>query len=378
MKVAFLTTDNREHHRKYEVSTPYFGTAPEALLQGLAQCSAVEVHVVTCTQRPLNSPPRLAANIWFHSLLVPKIGWMRTGYQGCVRAVRRKLRELKPDVVHGQGTERECALSAVFSGFPNILTLHGNMRSVARVNGARPFSFLWLAARLEAFALPRAHGVVCISRYTERLVRDLARQTWLVPNAVDASFFQVGSRPESPPIILCVGSICHHKNQNAFIRALDPVAARRQFNLCFLGHTVQGDAYSGKFLALVAARPWCRFEGFADRSRLKDCLSRAALVALPSLEDNCPMVVLEAMAAGVPVVAARIGGVPDLIEEGVTGLFCDPGSAASMAAAVERLLDDAAMRVRMRDAAQVIARQRFHPTIIAQRHLAIYGEVAGL
>lgn len=156
------------------------------------------------------------------------------------------------------------------------------------------------------------------------------------------------------------------------------MAARRQFNLCFLGHTVQGDAYSGEFLALVAARPWCRFEGFADRSRLKDCLSRAALVALPSLEDNCPMVVLEAMAAGVPVVAARIGGVPDLIEEGVTGLFCDPGSAASMAAAVERLLDDAAMRVRMRDAAQVIARQRFHPTIIAQRHLAIYGEIAGL
>lgn len=376
MKVAFLTTDNREHHRKYDVASPYFGTAPEALLQGFAECSDVEVHVVTCTQQPLNSPAKLAGNIWFHSLLVPKIGWMRTGYQGCVRAVRRKLRELKPDVVHGQGTERDCALSAVFSKFPSVLTLHGNMRSVARVNGARPFSFMWLAARLEAFALPRARGVVCISRYTERLVRDLVRQTWLVPNAVDASFFQVNSRPESPPIILCVGSICHHKNQNAFIRALDPVAARRQFNVCFLGHTVKGDRYSDEFLALVAARSWCRYEGFADRSRLKDCLSRAALVALPSLEDNCPMVVLEAMAAGVPVVAARIGGVPDLIEEGLTGLFCNPDSAESMASVVERLLNDTGLRVALRDTAKLTARERFHPNVIARRHVEIYRQIA--
>src|ERR1700726_4756162 len=107
MKVAILTTDNREHYKDYEAAAPYFGTAPEALLQGFALMPELEVHVVSCVRASLNSPARLAPNIFFHSLYVPKIGWMSTGYQGCIRAIRAKLKEIQPDLVHGQGTERE-------------------------------------------------------------------------------------------------------------------------------------------------------------------------------------------------------------------------------------------------------------------------------
>src|SRR6267378_1931381 len=117
MKIAILTTDNREPYREYHKPDPWFGSAPEALLQGFAKLPEAEVHVISCTQRPMvSSPEKLADNIFFHSLPVAKIGWQRTLYQGCVRATRRKLWELQPDIVHGQGTERECGLSAVFSG----------------------------------------------------------------------------------------------------------------------------------------------------------------------------------------------------------------------------------------------------------------------
>ncbi len=51
------------------------------------------------------------------------------------------------------------------------------------------FPINWLAARLEDFVLPRTDGVVCITNYTRRAVTDLARKTWIVPNAVDAEFF---------------------------------------------------------------------------------------------------------------------------------------------------------------------------------------------
>src|ERR1700682_4730772 len=211
------------------MTEPYFGTAPEALLQGFSTMPEVEVHVVSCTQRPMHSPAKLANNIWFHSLVVPKIGWMRTGYQGCIRATRKFLRPLRPEGVHGQGTERESAISAVFSGFPNVIPIHGNMRLIARINGARPFSFEWLAARLESFTIPRSGGAVCITHYTQNVVKALARKTWVVPNAVDASFFEVERKPDPIPLLLCVGTICHRKNQNAFIRALDPLAQRQEF-----------------------------------------------------------------------------------------------------------------------------------------------------
>src|SRR4051812_4410744 len=195
MKLAFLTTDNREHYKDYGAQSPYFGTAPEALLQGFAGLKKLEVHVVSCTQARMTSPAQLASNIFFHSLHVSKAGWMRTLYLGCVQATRKKLREILPDIVHGQGTERDCAISAVFSGFPNVLTIHGNMRLIATVNKAPPFSFQWLAARLERFTIPRSAGIVCITHYTQQAVKSLARRTWIVPNAVDSSFFDVNSKP---------------------------------------------------------------------------------------------------------------------------------------------------------------------------------------
>jgi glycosyltransferase involved in cell wall biosynthesis len=377
MKIAILTTDNREHYQQYTRPTPYFGTAPEALLAGFAQLKDVEVHVVSCSRKPMASPEKLAPNIYFHSVLVPRIGWLGSLYLGCIRATRQKLREIRPDIVHGQGTERDCAISAVFSGFPNVLTIHGNMRLIAEVNRVKRFSYYWLAAQLERLTIPRSQGVVCITHYTETAVADLTKRTWIVPNAVDASFFEVDAQPSAkkPPRILCVGHVCLRKNQNAFIRALDSLAPKGKFEVLFLGQTIAGHAYDDEFLRLVRERSWCVYGGLADRAQLKQHLREATALALPSLEDNCPMVVLEAMAAGVPVTAAKVGGLPDLIEEGKTGLFCDPLNPRSMSAALETFLRDNSSAREIATRAKQAAMTRFRPEVIARRHVEIYREV---
>jgi glycosyltransferase involved in cell wall biosynthesis len=375
MKIAVITTDNRQDAHRYSLPAPYFGTAPEALLQGFAAIPDLEVHVLSCAQRPLKSPEKLADNTWFHSLYVPRTGWLRTSYQGCIRAIRRKLKAILPDIVHGQGTERDCAISAAFSRFPNVVTVHGNMRLIADVNNSKPLSFNWLAAQLEKITLPRTNGVVCITSYTRDAVKDLARKTWVVPNAVDQSFFDLDAAPGDPATILCVGVICVRKNQNAFIRALDGLASRRKFKVVFVGDAPKDDPYAAEFHQLLESRPWCEFAGFADRDQLKARLKSAVMVALPSLEDNCPMVVLEAMAAGIPVLAARVGGLPDLIEDGRNGLFCNPLEADSIASGVERLLADPQLASGLARTAKQEARERYHPLSIARRHLEIYREV---
>ncbi len=372
MKIAVLTTDNREPYRQYDKTIPWFGTAPDALLQGFAKLPEIEVHVVTCTQRPMRSPAKLADNIFFHSLHVPKIGWMRTGYQGCIRAIRRKLRDIEPDIVHGQGTERECSLSAAFSGYPNVVTIHGNMRMVAIALHARPFSFYWLAAKLEVLTLPRTDGIICITHYTREIVEKQAKKTWVVPNAVDGTFFDIKNQATQPPRILCVGSVDKRKNQNALIRALDAFPKEHALELIFLGGNNQNHDYGREFSELVATRPWCHYEGFIDRDGLRKQLTTASGLILPSLEDNCPMVVLEAMAAGVPVAAARVGGVPDLIQHEKTGLLFDPLDEKAMALAT-MALPEAPARLRA-EAAREVARTRFLPETIARKHLEIYQE----
>src|SRR5581483_1192889 len=350
-------------------------SAPSALLQGFAGMADVDLHVISCTQKRMQSPEKLAPNISFHSLYVPKRGWLRTGYQGCIRATRNKLRELRPDIVHGQGTERDCAISAVFSGLPNVLTLHGNMRAIARLNRAPPLSYLWLAARLERFTLPRADGVVCITAYTQREVVDLARRTWLVPNAVEELFFQVERSPVAALSILCIGNITPRKNQISFIRALDPVAQNTKLKVSFIGRTSPMDFYSSEFLELIKTRSWCEHIPWLDRAGIRVRLRAASLVALPSLEDNCPMVVLEAMAAGVPVAAANVGGVPELVEHGATGLLFDPRDPEDIRRVFNEALQDRQSLERMAATARERAHARFHPRIVAQKHVEIYDEV---
>jgi glycosyltransferase involved in cell wall biosynthesis len=220
--------------------------------------------------------------------------------------------------------------------------------------------------------------VVCITNYTRAAVEKLAPRTWVLPNAVDESFFEITSAPglTAPPTALCVGTICQRKNQNAFIRALDPLARERPFKIIFLGQVESGD-YGREFSRLIAGRPWCEHAGFADRVALKKYFQSAALAVLPTLEDNCPMVVLEAMAAGVPVLASNVGGVPDLIEPEKTGLLCDPQQPETFRTGMARLLDDSGLARRLAAAARTEAEQRFHPEVIARRHLEIYREVLG-
>lgn len=378
LSISMIVSDDREVHRHYSSLTPFFGAAPGALLEGLAQLSEVQVHIVSVLQNPVNSPAKLAANIYYHPLIVPKWGWLRGAYLGCLYAIRRKLRQLAPALVHGQGTERYCSLAAAYSGFANIITIHGNMRRIARLSNAKPFTFEWLTARLEGFVLPRSDGVICVSTHARREVEALARRTWVVPNAVEASLFAVQRTPGDEPILLCPATVYRVKNQVGLICALDPLAQKRRFKLVFLGRADPAHPYTREFLHLVANRSWCVYEGLADRAQVKSHLARASVLVLPSFEENCPMAILEAMAAGVPVVAANVGGVPDLIEHMATGLLCNPADLNDICGTVSKLLDDENLRMDLAHRAKIAAASRFHPAVVARRHVEIYHELLAL
>jgi len=373
IRLAFLVVDDRFDQ---PLPIPFFGTAPTALLQGFEYYpDDVEIHVISCMQKPLPCPEKLAPNIWFHGLLVPKFGFLRTFHQGCVRAVRKKLREIQPDVVHSQGTERWCAISGAFSGHPRVLTIHGNLRSINRVSPMKPRLYWSLQTSLEIFSVPRFDGVVCITKYTRENIADLTRKTWVIPNAVDQSFFDIHRCPSVPPEVIVVAHIQERKNQNFFLQAISPLAKVIDFRVKFFGYGTKDHPYGRDFFSLLASRPWASFGGMLGREQLRDVFSQASLLVLPSLEDNCPMSVLEAMAAGLPVIASAVGGVPELICHGQTGLLIDPRSTTSILTSMERILFNPTFASGLADAAKKVAKAKFHPRSIAEAHINIYREL---
>lgn len=377
MKIAFLTTDNREQTADYENPHPHFGTAPAALLDGFALLpDEVEIHVISCTRRKMESPEKLAPNIFFHQPRVPHLGWGRSAFFGCGLAVRRVIQQIQPDLIHAQGTERDCAVSMMMAPpMPKLLTIHGHMARIAEILDAKPFSYYWLVKQLETLAVRRADGVVAITHYTRERLKDKARQTWVIPNAVEASFFEVNS-PGQGNLALCVASLSPWKRQLELIEAMDslPDATRPQLVLLGIGGE---SGYGAEVVAAVAERPWCSHPGAVDRAGLKDWLKKAGLLILPSTEDNCPMVVLEAMAAGVPVAASRIGGIPDLIDDGRTGFLFDPLDAGSIRQAILDWAGSPEKAAALAATAKQEALARFHPRVVAARHLEIYREVLG-
>jgi glycosyltransferase involved in cell wall biosynthesis len=378
MRIVQITTDSREHFKDYHTPKPYFGAAPEALLAGFAELPGVEVHVVCCLRNAVAPTPKLADNIHYHPLVVPKSGWMSSFYYGCSSKIRGLCKSLQPDIVHGQGTERECAITAVRSGFPSVVTIHGNVQELHRLGMFGKGLYGPLASFLESRALGKASGVFCNSDYTRSLVGPRAKHTWLVPNAIRSEFFQpfTGGSKRPVPTLVIVGLICARKRQLELLRMAGEIArSGRALNLVFAGDLSEGSEYGAAFaqeLHKAKAGGYAEFAGFLNVQELVRLLDTShAFLHFPS-EEAFGLVVAEAMARGLKFFGAKLGGIVN-IADGIDGAELHDDF-ASLQAGIIRWLDAGAPAPAQ--ATEEIAR-RYHPVVVAKEHLKIYREVLG-
>lgn len=379
MKVAFLTTDNREQRNEYDKPAPYFGPAPQAVLEGFkALGGELEVHVVSCSRRPMSAPAKIAENIHFHQPVVGIMGWGRTAFAGCALAVRRVLEVVQPDVIHGQGTERDCAVSMMLGpAVPKVLTIHGCMSEMQRLGWHEHRAYGILASTLEKMALRRADGVVCNSSYTKRLVENRARKTWLVPNAIQHDFFRPSkeTRKEQVPTLVNVGLLSPYKRQ---IEILDMIgelhASGYAVRIVFAGPGLGDGEYARRFEArLGKAGGYATHAGALDRAGVIELFDGAdGAIHFPAIE-TFGLVVAEALARGLKFFGGEVGGVPDVVD-GISGAELHP-DLDSMRASVARWLESGAPRCP--DAAAGIS-DRYSPEVVARKHLEIYRELAGV
>ena len=267
-------------------------------------------------------------------------------------------------------------------------------RAGARLAGARVVSHLHLETHFRAATAPLlrtadnlsarlAHALVAVSEDTKRVYerQGYPQRIEVVYNGVDAPSANgdaVRARlgvPEGVPLVGEVGRLCDVKGQRELIAALAQVPDARAV---LVGADLeQGGAYERE-LEREAERFGVRdrvvFAG--RREDVADVLAELDVFALPSWTEGLPLVVLEAMAQRRPVVATPVGGTPEVVVDGETGLLVPPRDPDALAAALRRLLDDAGLRARMGDAGFRRVRERFSSDAMVTRVLALYDEVA--
>jgi len=264
-------------------------------------------------------------------------------------------------------------LAAGYCRRPRLFTIHGVKRHEASKRAGRER----LAATLDAWIEPHVHArfdhMVCISSYAEQ-VAGKGKVTYRIPNAVRSVFFDVRRESSSQrPLVLFVGQLSPLKGADFLLRAhaeLRSVYPDLETVLC-------GEPETAGYMGWLQSQAGggVTFKGRTNADQLRGWLSRANVLVLPSRQENAPMVIAEAMATGTPVVATRVGGVPDMIEDRRTGLLVNPGDVPGLVNALKRLLGDADAAGRLAAGARQHAMTYYHPAVVGEQTVAVYRQL---
>lgn len=353
------------------------------LLKGLQQFEDMDLHVVTL-RSDINQQVTVTHNGITAHYLPANYRLNAIVFDAYHRRLlRRELSAIQPDVVHAHinGTY---AMSAFGSGFPTVLTIHGVRRSEMAVqrDWRDQLYRRWLVTYQEWVSVRTAKHVIAISPpYIRQEFSQVINGTiYDIENPIPDKFFDL-ERHEEPNRILFAGHIRIRKGVLELLKAVDLV--RRQIpdlQLRIAGRTNVEPDYFEKVQAYISDRGLedCVYLlGSLDEASLLDEYARCALLVLPSRQETAPMVIEQAMAARVPVVATRVGGVDYLVNHGHTGYVVDFGDIEDLADKMLCLLADADLRTKMGQAARIEADQRFRADIVARKTRNVYNQVLG-
>jgi glycosyltransferase involved in cell wall biosynthesis/uncharacterized membrane protein len=280
----------------------------------------------------------------------------------------RLCRRIRPDVVHVHSSKVGVLgrLAAALAGVRiRFFTVHG--WSFAAYGGLAARLFLWA----ERLVRPLTTSVICVSHATrEQGVAARAckaRRTVVIHNAVDTTSFVQRRQAEGPPRIISVARFAFPKDFATLIGALGTISA--DYRATLVG---EGPARPDIATALEMQGLEAKAELLGARGDVPYLLALSDIFVLSSRSEGHPISVLEAMAAGLPVVATDVGGVAESVVHRQTGLLVPAGDVRSLAAALEQLIEDAELRRRLGAAGRDRAREFFDLPRFRAAHLALY------
>ena len=267
--------------------------------------------------------------------------------------VARLLRTFRPDAVVAQSPyEAAAALLArrIAGSHARVVSdVQGDWSSATRLYGAPLRAALSpLADAVASRALRRVDAVRTISPYTTGLVRELGLEPAAsFPTFVDLEAFleRVPVEPPTQPVALFVGVLEPYKNIDGLADAWRRVSTTLpDAKLHVVGQGTREDVLA----ALLLERPdSVRWTPELDAHEVSQALDEASLLVLPSRSEGMGRVIIESFCRARPVVGTRVGGIPDLVDDGRNGLLVEPGSTGALAEAMVRLLGDGALARRL-------------------------------
>jgi glycosyltransferase involved in cell wall biosynthesis len=276
-------------------------------------------------------------------------------------------------------------------GPPTVVKLHSPAELIMPFYDVRRADHV-LCSIIERRGIRNATQLTSASGFLARVVRErfgIKRDIPVIPNGIDLSLFdaseQVDARakfgiPRDRPMIFFAGRMERRKGFHLCKEIVTEILTRHSVSVVFAGADLFGHLEKELMPSLSERqlRGSFHYLGKLDLVDVRSCLRQTDVFLLPSLWENCPYSCLEAMAARRAIVSSDAGGMPELIVDGLTGLLAESGNPTAFVAALERLLDDPALRERLGAAARQRAQTHFADVDIAQRSVDAYSRLANV
>jgi glycosyltransferase involved in cell wall biosynthesis len=298
-----------------------------------------------------------------------------TRYAALRRQIKKILLRLRPDLIHVHGTEDGYGLAALDVGVPAIVSIQGIVQLCCRVS---PSIFFRLQTPIEQHVIRTAKYFGVRTEWASRFIRTLNSTATIydLPEAVNQVFFKERTR-RSTQNILMVGSVVQRKGMEEALDAMAIIISKHpSAKLLIVGDGNPGYIKELRqrtmFAGIAHHVDWL---GFKPADEIRTLHSISDVLIHPSHVDNSPNSVAEAMASGLPVIASKIGGIPSMIEHGVSGLLVEPRDHKHLAEAVISLLNNEGERGRLARRARDVAFERNLPSKVAAKTLNVYENI---
>lgn len=357
--------------------SPVVATQDEnALAHRARQIPGVEVVVL---RQPGALQERNEATLAGGPLRIVRNGWETLRYN---RSVAREVQRRGIRLVWARGLKG--VLVTGFAAARNRIPL---IWDVALEKPSRGLVRLlhWIGLRLATrviFEAPSQYEATFGTKWTRRHGSKFTHIESAIPEStreeIQLATATKGSRrlSEETVSILCVGTIGPRKSQRQLYEAVKEMLPERpDLRLDIVG-SADDPAYLDELAAEISR------DGLVERvalhgwsEKIPEWLAQSDILALPSRNEGVPHVIKEAMHSGLPVVATRVGGVPDTVEDGQTGILVDPDDRVGLIEALRRLVENAELRQRMGANARERAEQRFSPRAESAAYEALFREI---
>jgi len=356
----------------------------------------VELHVLAAS--PPESPLKENNEVQIHLISNPKDNFLyNASFQiRTLKALRELQKEFKPDIIHTQ--HMSDLFYELIPNMPSLVTtlhttIYGQIKGIQtskvpfhRLERSEKWQIVLQSSLLTA---ERARLKNCsdyyitVSRWMKQEIQleypAISRRIGVIHNGVDPEIYrpQVDSNytEAKGPIILFLSRLTAAKGIHILIKAIPLILKQYPRSMFLFAGPGPSDQWSQLLQANKIPRNRFRFLGVIPQEQMPELYSAADIYVAPTLYDNFPFRVLEAMSCGKPVVTSRIGGIPEVITDGKNGLLTEPGDHIELSQAITGLLDDSTLSRRIGRRARQTVKQNFTWRRVAGKTLEVYTHV---